>query len=61
MINFRKLQEQKKWRYHFDELSQEIQRKILDKYFKGEFNLYKSEKAREYYYTEKGKLIKKED
>lgn len=47
-----------RWIYHFDELTQETQRKILDKYFKGEFNLYKPEKAREYQYTENGRIIK---
>ena len=46
-----------KWIYHFDELTQETQRKIIDKYFSGETNLYASEKAREYRYTEDGRII----
>ena len=49
---------EEKWIYHFDELTQETQRRIIDKYFKGEIILYAPEKAREYRYTEKGEMIK---
>ena len=59
MVNLRELQKQKQWAYHFDDLSQEIQRKILGRYFLGETKLYMVEKAREYSYTKEGKLIVK--
>lgn len=50
---------EKKWIYYFDELSEEVQEKVIDKYFKGEIILGE-EKAREYSYTEDGRIIVKE-